>query len=248
MVLKKALLVGINYTGTANELKGCINDVNNMKEVLKSNGYSEENITVLTDNTIAKPTRQNILTELLKLILSNAPVMFFHYSGHGSSLTDVNRDETDGNDESLVPIDYNINGLIIDDEIRGLLQCVNESCKLTAILDCCHSGTGLDLAWNMYEKAGKLYMLKDSANSTDTRGQVVMLSGCLDPQTSADSYENGQNQGALTYAFITTYKQNIRNYDSMIRSIRKLLSSKQYTQIPTLSSGRSLNMSGTFTL
>ena len=29
---KKALLIGINYTGTRDELKGCINDANSMKE------------------------------------------------------------------------------------------------------------------------------------------------------------------------------------------------------------------------
>ena len=32
--MKKALLIGINYTGTANELNGCINDVMNMKTAL----------------------------------------------------------------------------------------------------------------------------------------------------------------------------------------------------------------------
>lgn len=31
---KRALLIGINYTGTANALNGCINDVNNVKQFL----------------------------------------------------------------------------------------------------------------------------------------------------------------------------------------------------------------------
>lgn len=33
---KRALLIGINYTGTANALNGCINDVNNVKQFLIS--------------------------------------------------------------------------------------------------------------------------------------------------------------------------------------------------------------------
>jgi len=45
MSLKKALLIGINYRGTANELGGCINDVNSMKNILiKRCGYKEKNI------------------------------------------------------------------------------------------------------------------------------------------------------------------------------------------------------------
>lgn len=33
---KRALLIGINYTGSANALNGCINDVNNVKQFLIS--------------------------------------------------------------------------------------------------------------------------------------------------------------------------------------------------------------------
>ena len=37
---KFALLIGINYKGTSNELNGCINDVMNMRDVLiKHFGY-----------------------------------------------------------------------------------------------------------------------------------------------------------------------------------------------------------------
>ena len=33
---KKALLIGCNYTGTANQLNGCINDVENIQTTIKS--------------------------------------------------------------------------------------------------------------------------------------------------------------------------------------------------------------------
>ena len=32
---KIALLIGINYRGTKSELSGCINDINNTKDILK---------------------------------------------------------------------------------------------------------------------------------------------------------------------------------------------------------------------
>jgi len=102
---KKALLVGINYKGTSSELKGCITDVDNIKGYLLKNGYSSQNITVLTDETAIKPTRVNILKHLLELIVSDAKTLFFHYSGHGSQTADDNGDESDGRDECLCPID-----------------------------------------------------------------------------------------------------------------------------------------------
>ena len=55
---KKALLIGINYIGTSNELFGCINDVHSITERIKLNGFT--NITTLTDLTTNKPTKDNI--------------------------------------------------------------------------------------------------------------------------------------------------------------------------------------------
>lgn len=245
---KKALLVGINYTGTNSELAGCINDVQGMKELLiKNYGYKENDIVMLTDNTTLKPTRKNILMELFKLILSNAPSMVFHYSGHGSYVRDNTGEEVDGNDETLVPIDYMQEGLILDDELRGLLQCVQENCKLTVILDCCHSGTGLDLAYNVYERVGRLTMKKED-NTTLTRGQVIMISGCQDPQTSADTVEENKNQGALTYCLTNVMKQGNKTYEQLFKDVRNLLKEKRYAQIPNLSSGKPLNLASLFSL
>ena len=54
---KKALLVGINYTGTSNELFGCINDVNCIKERISSKGFTSINtITDLTTKNQQKIT------------------------------------------------------------------------------------------------------------------------------------------------------------------------------------------------
>lgn len=246
---KCALLVGINYVGTPNELKGCINDITNMKDALiKNYGYQESNITMMTDNTAVKPTRKNILAELLKLILSGSTNLFFHYSGHGSYVKDVNGDEIDGQDESLVPIDFETSGMIIDDELRGILQCVNENCKMTVVFDCCHSGSGLDLAYNVYERVGKYYLMKD-AKYQETRGQIILISGCQDPQTSADTVEEKQNQGALTYCFLNTIKANKNlTYEQFFKGLKTMLQTKKYSQIPNLSAGKTLKLTNLFSL
>jgi myo-inositol-hexaphosphate 3-phosphohydrolase len=43
---RTAFLVGINYTGTVNELYGCINDTKNVEELLK-NKYNFTNVALL---------------------------------------------------------------------------------------------------------------------------------------------------------------------------------------------------------
>jgi len=239
---KRALLIGINYRGTSSELRGCINDVNNVKEFLLTKGYKEKCITILTDDTEVKPFRNNILKYFLELILSGDKTLYFHYSGHGGYTTDLSGDESDGRDETLVPLDYRENGDILDDEIRGLLQCLNKKQHLTAVLDCCHSGSGMDLRWNLYERFGgtRLRMISD-ANYCDTRGQVIMLSGCLDTQTSADAHIGGKFQGAMTHAFLTCYPK-AKNYQDLIQKIRNLVRKEKYTQIPNLTTGKELNL------
>ena len=63
---KKALLIGINYFGQSGELKGCINDVNNIKRLIMSRGFRDgpSHMRVLTDdsrNPADQPTRRNII-------------------------------------------------------------------------------------------------------------------------------------------------------------------------------------------
>ena len=49
---KRALLVGINYIGTDNALNGCINDIDNMRDILKSEyGYKDADIIMISDMT-----------------------------------------------------------------------------------------------------------------------------------------------------------------------------------------------------
>lgn len=240
---KRALIIGINYTGTSSALSGCINDAMSVKEELIKRGYPEDNITLLTDDTTVVPTRENILKELLALIISDATELYFHYSGHGSSVRDLDGDEDDGRDECLVPLDYRHGNMIIDDEIRGLLFCLGENQKLFCVLDCCHSGSGMDLKYNLYERYGGRYMsMIDDKKQRPTRGQCVMLSGCEDSQTSADAYIGGKYQGAMTYAFLKALRDGAKTYEDLIGSIRKILKEGKYTQLPNLSSGKPLNL------
>lgn len=72
----------------------------------------------------------------------------FHYSGHGSRQRNYNGDEVDGYDETLCPLDFETQGMIVDDEINAsIVRPVPLGAKLHAIIDACHSGTVLDLPY-----------------------------------------------------------------------------------------------------
>jgi hypothetical protein len=74
---KNALIIGINYIGTENQLEGCINDANSISSLLTTNGF--QNIKLLTDNTSEKPTKTNIINEFTNLLVNanSGDVIFF---------------------------------------------------------------------------------------------------------------------------------------------------------------------------
>jgi metacaspase-1 len=237
---RKALLVGINYRGTSAELRGCINDVENMKAFLQGKGYTD--FTLLTDDTTVKPTRANILKALLDLVLSGASKLFFHYSGHGTQVPDRNNDEDDGLDEAICPLDYRSAGMIIDDEIRRLLAYVNRGQTLISVIDACHSGSSFDLKFNLYERVGSSELtLVGDRKRLATSGRVVMFSGCRDSQTSADAYLEGDFEGAMTHCLLEAL-QSKKTWREALTEARRLLRAGRFRQVPQLSSGKRLNL------
>lgn len=209
---KKALLIGINYNGTSSKLNGCINDVKNMETLLRD-VFQYTEFTILTDETMVKPTRLNMEMAMKNFINSSTEgdELYFHYSGHGYYIPDRNGDETDGKDEVLVPLDYNKAGLISDDWIMSEFVCkVKKGMKLYSCIDCCHSGTSFDLKYNFRPSSSpNQYLFTFERQNAKVDGNVWMFSGCLDPQTAADAYINKTAQGAFTACFIDAIKANL---------------------------------------
>jgi len=198
---KFALLIGINYVNSENQLYGCVNDIINVKNILEQK-YQFKNIKILSEINDTKPTRKNIENELQKLLLLKNTKIIVHYSGHGSQLKSRNNDELDNLDEVLIPLDFKKNGIIKDDYLYSIFSKLEQSNTLLFICDCCHSGSILDLKFNykITDDYKKFYMSVE--NSKELFTNIVSISGCLDAQTSADAYINNKNQGAFTYSLL----------------------------------------------
>jgi hypothetical protein len=237
---KKALLVGINYTGTSSELYGCINDVNCIKERISSKGFTS--INTITDLTTKKPTRGNILSEFKSLLINSqaGDLLFFLYSGHGSYDLDRNGDEADGYDELIVSSDSKG---ISDDELKTIIQQnLKQDVTLFAMFDSCFSGSVLDLR---YQYMDSLNYDKYTENDKQavTVGNVFMISGCTDEQTSADAVFNNKPNGAMTWSLLESLKQKPNDsWRELVKNMRDILKTSEFDQIPQFSSGSFVNI------
>jgi hypothetical protein len=230
---KKALLIGINYINTPYALTGCIDDTNRMKDILTQHGFSEYKI--LTDYTTIKPTKTNILNGL-KDMLKNAQtgdVLFFYFSGHGSYTYDRNNDETDGKDEMIISSD--LQG-VLDDEIKNILSTnMKREVTIIGLFDSCHSGTMFDLKFN-YLDSNNYDKYSENEKVSECNGNVIMISGCMDSQTSAEAFINSKVQGAMTWSFIECINKTPNlSWRELLKSMRDLLKTSSFTQIPQLS-------------
>lgn len=232
--IKKALIIGINYRNQNFQLRGCVNDANNMKNFIASYcGYAQNNIRLLTDDTAVKPTKQNIESGI-KWLLQGAQkgdTLLFHYSGHGTYVLNESRirDETDNYDEAIIPLDYLQKGIIIDDWLyENLTSKVPKDVKLWSFIDCCNSGTMMDLKYNFKSlakfKSGDEYIIKGMAYKTDewtngytlsienvreVNGDIVNFSASKDVELSEDVFINESYQGAFTYCLLQTLERQL---------------------------------------
>jgi len=186
--------------------------------------------------------------------------LFFHYSGHGSQVIDTSGDEEDGLDETICPVDFKSAGQIIDDDINDLLvKTIPEGARLTALMDCCHSGTGMDLPY-MYRssknglvdttpRSFSLFRKRRSARPPpgSSSGEVILFSGCRDDQTSADTGLKATAGGAMTNAFLEALDRAPNgNYVQLLWEMRESLRNGVFVQIPQLSCGKQMDLNQQF--
>lgn len=165
---KRAVMIGINYVGDSpGELSGCWNDVKNMKKyIMDVHGFEEENIVILLDDgEHTEPTAENIINAYKQVIADSEEedAIFLHYSGHGTKIRDDDHnEEADGYDEALCPRDFKSAGMIRDDDLYDILvKGCPDGVHVVSLMDCCHSGTIMDLPYIFKADGAQTEMMLD---------------------------------------------------------------------------------------
>lgn len=147
--------------------------------------------------------------------------LFFGFDGHGTQVEDEDGDEGDAIDEAICPVEGGeIPGLkntcslfpvtsplyiaspphssividpITDDELNDILvKPLVEGVVLHALVDCCHSGSILDLqhVYKIDNETGELDWDTEHDDEYDkgtSGGRVICISGCMDDESSYDT-------------------------------------------------------------
>jgi hypothetical protein len=207
---RRALLIGINEYQKLPDLRGALNDVRTLRQTLITRmGFPEQNIAVLLDD---QATRAGILAALNQIADQARPneFVYIHYSGHGSQANDVNGDEDDGRDETIVPQDGRTDGVpdITDDEIAAILDRI-ESRNILVVLDSCHSGTATRSVIGTrsveMDDRTELYQALD-AERPRTRAVLpieaehVLLTAAAPNQKALDGPVDGVSHGLFSHA------------------------------------------------
>ncbi len=242
-----ALTIGLNsvnpghYDGWSGDLMACEADAKDMADIAKSKGFSVK--TLLTRSA----TRKNVIKELTKAAktLKPADIFMLSYSGHGGQVKDMNKDESDYQDETWCLYD----GELIDDEIYNYLGRFAPGVRILVFSDSCHSGTVVkvafyqgtmaarasaisseqvryrfmppDVALRTYRKNQKFYdnLQKDPTlrkAEDSVKASVLLISGCQDNQFSADGTFNGLFTGTLLHVWSDGKSSNYRKFHKAI--------------------------------
>jgi metacaspase-1 len=259
---KQALLVGINNYKDANNLQGCINDVTNVRSILKTFfGYSNEEIRVLTDE---RATKKNIIDRLEKMVggAKAGDSLIFHFSGHGSQIRDRENDELkDHMDELICPYDMNWdNGFITDDMLGKILAQLKKGVRMELLIDSCHSGTmtrdlispsnpgspgiiksrflrpPVDIECRKQGDEDELKPVKAFRTDTEIILNHILWAGCRDNQTSADAQIDGYYNGAFSYYFCKHVRESkgAITRTELYTRVKNSLSYNRYSQVPQL--------------
>jgi hypothetical protein len=237
VTMKKAVCVGINnYPGIFNDLKGCVNDANDWAELLTEFGFD---INILLDN---QGTRENIKSALRDLVTALDPGDYgvFTYSGHGTYNRDASGDEPDSYDEAL----YVYDGILLDDELREILNDLNPQASLVFVSDSCYSGTVTRVAEDetLYAKprfvpvVGYSPLIPVKTRFLEEAEMLeLLLTGCSDSELSYDAYINGRYNGAMSRYAIDAIRANREaTFNEFYIALRGALPSEDYPQTPQL--------------
>jgi metacaspase-1 len=137
----------------------------------------------LTDNSDPRtpffPTTHNILAAMNWLVSEPNCMCFMHYSGHGGLVEDESGMHESGYVDTIVPVDFERpGGSMIQSSLlhRTLVSGLAPGCTLVIIMDCCHSGSAVELPY-VYrtDDDGNVNMLDNLRAGAELIGEATHL-------------------------------------------------------------------------
>jgi len=226
---RRALVVGISeYEKTGNNAWNAIhgaNDAELIVPILQKQGFKTTKICNKT------ATAKRIRKELSALVSNckSGDIVYLHFSCHGQPFEDLDGDEEDGWDESIIPYDasmvyiskvYEGSNHITDDELHNyfmqLRSKVGAKGFVCVIMDACHAGNtymGDEEEEEMFcrgtKKAfspnGKEFQPRINRNSHFRIQQItglsdiLLLEACRSYQSNYEIKQSGKYYGPLSY-------------------------------------------------
>lgn len=255
---KLALLVGINNYQNVTNLQGAITDIYLQKELLVHRfRFNPQDVLLVSDETDIKPTREGILQAFEEHLIDQAKpgdTVVYHFSGHGSQVSEADSSLGNNLNSTFVPSDRYIEQTgqqSTVSDITGktlfLLMSAIETDNLTVVLDSCYSGGGKrgNLTVRSIE-GGKDYLpssleqeyqqkwlsnLKLSSQELEQRrknsiAKGVVIASASKNQIAAEAYLDGFVTGAFTY-LMTQYlwqETNPSKVDNLVTNVSRNIS------------------------
>ena len=249
---KRAFLVGISHYDTAhtgyqwNNING-VEDINLLNPVLQKQGFSTA---TLSDG---QATFDNIVRQITQLTnkTKKGDVVYLHFSTHGQPVEDLNGDEEDGWDESIVPIDaYKIykKGIyegqkhltddLLNKYIKKLREKIGPTGFLYVVIDACHAGTssrandettrGTHVGFTHNNKVFKPSINKKShyhIEASAKMSNVLFIEACRSDQVNTEIKVDGKRFGPLSYniAQVLSSFMLTTNAKDFVESIKRSL-------------------------
>jgi metacaspase-1 len=123
----------IHYTGWKGELVACESDARDMETIARSQGFVAQSLlTKAASSTAVLAAFEKAAKELVE-----DDFFVLTYSGHGGQINDVNKEESDGLDDTWVLYDR----ALLDDELYAAWSLFRPGVRIFVVSDTCHSGT-----------------------------------------------------------------------------------------------------------
>lgn len=249
---KRAFMVGISHYDTAltgyqwNNING-VKDIHLLAPILKKQGFAT---TTLLDE---QATFDNITRQFSEFTnkTKKGDIVYLHFSTHGQPVEDLNGDEEDGWDESIVPIDaykiykkgnYEGNKHLIDDKLNKYINKLRDKIGpkgfLYVVIDACHAGTssrandetirGTHVGFTYNNKVFKPTTNKKSHYRIETspkQANVMFIEACKPDQVNTEIKVDGNRYGALSYHLAKAMQEEVLSPqpNSLIEKLKRVI-------------------------